>query len=67
MVAEHAELRETNLAAQVFFRSSGFRATSVLHEFYDDSPEDAYLMQFYCPQEAAPLLLPFNRVDRLAG
>ena len=61
------EVRETNLAAQVFFRSNGFRATSVLHEFYDDSPEDAYLMQYYCEPEAAPLLLPYNRLDRLAG
>ena len=47
------EVRETNLAAQVFFRSSGFKATSVLHEFYDDSPEDAYLMQFCCQPEEA--------------
>ena len=47
------EVRETNLSAQVFFRASGFRATSVLHDFYDDSPEDAYLMQYCCPSEAA--------------
>jgi ribosomal-protein-alanine N-acetyltransferase len=40
------EVRETNLAAQLFFRSSGFRAVSVLREFYEDTPEDAYLMQF---------------------
>lgn len=61
------EVRETNLAAQVFFRSSGFRATSVLHDFYDDSPEDAYLMQYCCPSEAGALVLPMNRIDRLAG
>lgn len=61
------EVRETNLAAQVFFRANGFRATSVLHEFYDDSPEDAYLMQYYCESEETPQLLPFNRIDRLAG
>ena len=47
-----------NLSAQVFFRSSGFKATSVLHEFYDDSPEDAYLMQFCCQPEEADLILP---------
>jgi ribosomal-protein-alanine N-acetyltransferase len=40
------EVRETNLAAQLFFRASGFRAVSVLREFYEDTPEDAYLMQF---------------------
>jgi ribosomal-protein-alanine N-acetyltransferase len=41
------EVRETNLAAQLFFRSLGFRAVSVLKDFYQDSTEDAYLMQ-YC-------------------
>jgi ribosomal-protein-alanine N-acetyltransferase len=40
------EIRETNLPAQLFFRSLGFRATSVLRKFYEDTPEDAYLMQF---------------------
>ena len=40
------EIRETNLPAQLFFRQSGFRAVSVLHEFYEDTPEDAYLMQY---------------------
>ena len=47
------EVRETNLAAQLFFRSSGFRAVSVLREFYDDTPEDAYLMQFRYRGEAS--------------
>ncbi len=41
------EVRETNLDAQLFFKRTGFRATSVLRDFYDDSPEDAYLMQYY--------------------
>ena len=40
------EVRETNLAAQMFFSSHGFRATSVLRDFYDDVSEDAYLMQY---------------------
>src|SRR5262249_935303 len=40
------EVRETNLAAQLFFRESGFRAVSVLRDFYDDTTEDAYLMQY---------------------
>lgn len=43
------EVRETNLPAQLFFRSLGFRATSVLKDFYQDSTEDAYLMQFQAP------------------
>lgn len=40
------EVRESNLAAQLFFRAQGFRAISVLEKFYDDTPEDAYLMQY---------------------
>jgi [ribosomal protein S18]-alanine N-acetyltransferase len=40
------EIRETNIAAQLFFRAQGFRAISVLRNFYDDTPEDAYLMQY---------------------
>ncbi len=38
--------RETNVAGQVFFRSQGFRAVNVLKDYYDDTPEDAYLMTF---------------------
>jgi ribosomal-protein-alanine N-acetyltransferase len=36
------EIRETNLAAQVFFRHAGFRAVRVLRKYYDDTTEDAY-------------------------
>jgi [ribosomal protein S18]-alanine N-acetyltransferase len=39
------EVRESNLQAQVFWRSAGFRAVSILREFYEDTPEDAYLFQ----------------------
>jgi ribosomal-protein-alanine N-acetyltransferase len=42
------EVRETNLAAQLFFRRFGFRAIRVLRGFYDDSAEDAYQMQLRC-------------------
>lgn len=61
------EVRETNLAAQIFFRSMGFRAISVLRDFYDDTTEDAYLMQFrYRPVETE-IILPINRITKLAG
>ena len=40
------EVRETNLTAQQFFRSQGFRAVRVLRAYYEDSGEDAYLMQY---------------------
>ncbi len=61
------EVRETNLPAQIFFRESGFRATNVLRDFYDDSPEDAYAMQYYYDGDEAQMILPINRIDRLAG
>ncbi len=40
------EVRETNLAAQLFFRKMEFRAIRVLRSFYEDSGEDAFLMQY---------------------
>jgi ribosomal-protein-alanine N-acetyltransferase len=59
------EVRETNLAAQLFFRTSGFKAVSVLREFYEDTPEDAYLMQYrYRGDEAVALE---DQITRLAG
>ena len=60
------EVRETNLAAQLFFRKNGFRAVSVLKNFYEDSPEDAYVMQYRYRAKPAELE-PQNRIDRLAG
>jgi [ribosomal protein S18]-alanine N-acetyltransferase len=39
-------VRETNLAAQLFFRSQTFKAVRVLRNFYEDSGEDAFLMQY---------------------
>jgi len=42
--------RETNIAAQKFFSSQGFRAIGIAKEFYLDSPEeDAYLFQYRLP------------------
>jgi len=61
------EVRETNLPAQLFFRGAGFRAVSVLHEFYEDTPEDAYLMQFRYREVEEPAIIPMNRIARLAG
>lgn len=47
------EVRETNIDAQVFLRSMGFRATSILRDFYEETHEDAYLMQLGCNQLSA--------------
>ncbi|MGC4004224.1 MAG: ribosomal protein S18-alanine N-acetyltransferase [Pirellulales bacterium] len=62
------EVRETNLPAQLFFSRSGFRATSVLRDYYEDTVEDAYQMQYrYRP--ANPVILPFPApaTRRMAG
>ncbi len=40
------EIRESNVDAQVFFRAMGFKAVDVLPDFYDDTPEDAYLFVY---------------------
>lgn len=44
------EVRETNLDAQLFWKAQGFRAVSVVKEFYVESPgEDAYLFRYSLP------------------
>ena len=55
------EVRETNLAAQLFFRSLGFRAVSVLRDFYQDTAEDASLMQLSHTADT-PAALPERRL-----
>lgn len=40
------EVRETNLNAQLFFRACGFRAVGVVRDYYQDTTEDAYVMQY---------------------
>jgi [ribosomal protein S18]-alanine N-acetyltransferase len=61
------EVRETNLAAQLFFRAQGFRAVSVLRDYYEDTPEDAYVMQYRYHPSLEESILPMNRITRLAG
>ncbi len=45
------EVRERNLPAQLFWRAMGFRAISLLRDFYCDTDEDAYLMQYKLPAQ----------------
>jgi [ribosomal protein S18]-alanine N-acetyltransferase len=61
------EVRETNLAAQLFFRENGFRAVSVLHGYYADTPEDAYIMQYRYRSERQAVAEPSGRITRMAG
>lgn len=56
------EVRETNLAAHLFFRAQGFRATEVLHGYYEDSAEDAYKMEYLLRDIENPFS-PVNRVN----
>lgn len=49
------EVRETNLVAQLCFRKNGFRVISALRDFYDDTREDAYLMQYRYRSENSPV------------
>lgn len=57
------EVRETNLAAQLFFRKQEFRAVRVLRAFYEDSGEDAFLMEYRFGTETGDEVLePVNRI-----
>jgi ribosomal-protein-alanine N-acetyltransferase len=61
------EIRETNLDAQLFFRDAGFRAISVLRDFYDDTTEDAYLMQYRYSPSDSELEFAESHISRMAG
>jgi len=45
------EVRETGLDAQMFFQRTGFKAVKVLRRYYDDTKEDAYLMEWRLNEE----------------
>jgi len=60
------EIRETNLPGQLFLRALGFRAVSVLRQFYTDTPEDAYLMQCRYRPSLGDGILPFMGKNRIA-
>lgn len=61
------EIRETNLAAQMFFKNLSFKAVSVLRDYYDDTVEDAYVMQYRFAEEELEPAVVTNRITRLAG
>ncbi len=60
------EVRETNLPAQLFFRSQGFRAVAVLRNRYEDTDEDAYVMRLRLA-DADEFLSPWSPRNRLSG
>jgi ribosomal-protein-alanine N-acetyltransferase len=57
------EVRETNLAAQMFFKNQNFRAVTVLRNHYDDTAEDAYYMLYRLAAESASPFVPHNRIS----
>lgn len=59
------DMRESNLDGQLFFRSQGFRAVRVVRNHYDDTLEDAYLMQFRL--DGSNSFIPNNRISHIEG
>jgi ribosomal-protein-alanine N-acetyltransferase len=58
-------VRESCLNAQLFFRVQGFRATEVVREHYEDTGEDAYLMQYIFDESLEdPGAIPVNRIAK---
>jgi ribosomal-protein-alanine N-acetyltransferase len=45
------EIRERNVAAQLFFKAMGFRWVETLTGYYEESEEDCYLMKFELGRE----------------
>lgn len=46
------EVSESNLTGQLFYRSLGFRAVEVLRDYYTESEEDGYVMEYRLPVAA---------------
>ena len=62
------EVRETNLDAQLFFRENGFRAVSVLHDYYADTPEGRLFDGQFRYRPERQMAADFGvRITRLAG
>lgn len=60
------EVRETNLDGQLFWRALGCRCISTIRDFYDDTDEDAYVMQYRYKSPASPSINS-ESADPLAG
>jgi ribosomal-protein-alanine N-acetyltransferase len=62
------EVREGNLDGQLFFKQQGFKAVCVLRRHFDDTEEDAYIMQFRlnAHAEEAATFAPHNRITEIS-
>ena len=61
------DVRETNLAAQLFFRVQGFRAVEVAREHYEDTGEDAFVMQYLFDESVLDEPMVTNRISKQLG
>ena len=59
------EVRESNLPAQLFFRSQGLAAAAVLRSYYEDTEEDAYQMKYQLAGQNE-IILPFTNKNRIS-
>jgi ribosomal-protein-alanine N-acetyltransferase len=61
------EVRESNLEGQLFFKTQAFKAVCVLRRHFDDTEEDAYIMQFKlnADSEEALTFAPHNRISEI--
>jgi [ribosomal protein S18]-alanine N-acetyltransferase len=50
------EIRESNLNAQLFLRACGFRAVSVLRNFYEETDEAAFVFRYRVGDGVQPCL-----------
>ncbi len=59
-------IRETCLPGQLFFRELSFRATEVVRSYFEDTGEDAYLLQYFLdePSIVGSVAAPVNRIAR---
>jgi ribosomal-protein-alanine N-acetyltransferase len=60
------EIRESNLVAQLFLKALGFVATKVVKNYYEDTGEDAYFMEYRLPGETGENdnYTPTNRISK---
>ncbi len=60
-------VRETNLPAQLFYRVQGFRAVEVAREHYQDTGEDAFVMQYLFDESVLDEPIMTNRISKQLG
>ncbi len=60
------EMRESNLVAQLFLKALGFVATKIVKNYYEDTTEDAYFMEYRLPGEQQMVSEPYKPTNRIS-